>query len=422
MDRATDSLRAATQPQHEQLDTLPYARALLDGTLPMARYAGFLHAVHTVHEALEQIVERTGDSALPQLFGQSAQRRGLLARDLAYLRVDQRAVDTAQLRALLLAQQVRLDARRDPRRLLGCAYVLEGSQLGGLLQARALASRAELSAGGRAYLEGAGKATQTTFQDFLERLERHLRDPEALAQAIVGARTMFAGFAAILDALAPDGPAGAHRWLVSELNRDAGTHPIPGDLREVLAALRAGEHSYLQFAYYEARYGERGQRFTRSDSAWLATLARDDDHASTLRHVCWLGRTLSARGMPRLLLEQHLDVLHSALVEHVPERAPSYVVLSRAAEQLRAERETALPEERAQALQADFVGALAGAPERGVAPREAATLLVAAVADERAGVGGAVPALTAWLCDPIFFSAAWRAAATRTIAATRESR
>jgi heme oxygenase len=421
MDRPTSSLRAATQPQHELLDTMPCARALRDGTLPIAEYASFLHAVHTVHEALEQIVERTGDSGLQQLFGHSARRRGLLARDLAYLRVDLRAVDSAQLRALVLAQKLRLDARRDLHRLLGHAYVLEGSQLGGLLQARALASRAELAGGGRAYLEGAGKATQAAFEDFLERLSQHLGEAAALEQAIVGARTVFAGFAAILAAIPAGEAAGANRWLVSELNQDAGTHPIPGDLREVLAALRAGEHSYQQFAYYEARYGERGQRFTRSDSAWLATLARDDD-TSALRQVSWLARILSARGMPRLLLEQHLEVLHSALVAHVPERAPSYAALARAAQQLRAERETALPEPRARSLQADFVAALACGPQRGIEPREAATLLVAAVADELAGIGGAVPALTAWLCDPASASAAWQAAAARLITAAREGR
>ena len=413
----TDALRAATRRLHEQLDALPYASAVLDGTLTIAHYASFLHAVHTVHEALEQIVERTGDRALQQLFGQSARRRGLLARDLAHLRVDLHAVDAAQLRALLLVQKLRLDAHREPLRLVGHAYVLEGSQLGGPLQARALAARAELSAGGLAYLQGAGTATRAGFDDFLERLAPRLNAPEALEHAIVGAQTAFAGFAAILDALTPGRVAG--RWLVSELNGDAGTHLIPSDLREVSAALQAGEQSHRQFVYYEARYGARGRRFTRSDSAWLATLARGQDHTSTLRQVSWLARTLSSRGMPRLLLELHLDVLHRALVAHVPERAGDYAALADAAQQLCIEREAALPDQRARGLAAEFVAALPGAPEHQIDPGEAARLLLAAIADERAGIAPAVAALTSWLCDPTRFGVPWRAAAARLIAAAR---
>jgi heme oxygenase len=76
-----DALRAAVKPLHEQLDALPYARAVVDGTLPIGLYASFLHAVHTVHEALETVVKRTCVPALRTLFAQGAPRRGLLAHD-----------------------------------------------------------------------------------------------------------------------------------------------------------------------------------------------------------------------------------------------------------------------------------------------------------------------------------------------------
>lgn len=427
MDRAPvlspiDALRAAVRPLHEQLDAFPYARAVVDGSLPIALYGSFLHAVHTVHEALESVVETTSAPALRTLFASSAARRALLAQDLTFLQVDVRAVDAAQLRALVLAQRIRLDARHDPRRLLGYAYVLEGSQLGGQQQAHVLASRPELAAGGRAYLLGAGKATRANFVDFLECLSPLLAAPPALEQAEAGARAAFEGFAAILATLDPERQADkVDRWLVAELNEDAGTHPVPRDVREVQAALEAGERTYTQYAYYQARYGERGLRFTRSDSAWLATLAREDDADSTVRHVLWLARTLCSRGMPRLLLEQHLSALQAALVSRVPECARHYQALGLAAAQLRSEREAAVPPERAAALGAAFVTTIARTAESGIETGEAAALLVAAVADEKQGQRAAVSALTSWLCDPTRFSNAWVTACQQTIAAARHA-
>jgi len=426
MDRVThqspiDALRAATRQLHEQLDTLPYARAVVDGSLPMGLYASFLHAVHTVHEGLESVVERTSAPELRPYFARCASRRALLAQDLAYLQVDLCRVDAAQLRALVLAQRIRLDERRDPRRLLGYAYVLEGSQLGGQLQSHALAARSELSAGGRAYLTGAGKDTRSNFEDFLARLAPQLAAPAALEQATAGARAAFKGFADILATLDPQHAKKADRWLVAELNEDAGTHPVPHDVREVQAALEAGERTYAKYAYYQARYGERGLRFTRSDSAWLATLAREDDTDSTVRHVLWLARTLCSRGMPRLLIEQHLPVLQAALVARVPECARHYQALGVAAARLLREREAAVPPERAAALCAAFVTTIARTAENGIETREAAELLVAAVADEKHGQQYAVSALTAWLCDPARFSHAWVSACQQILAAARHN-
>lgn len=397
---------------------MPYARSLLDGTLPMTQYASFLHAVHTVHGELELALRHSTISALGVVLGQGFERRALLERDLAFLAVDLRRVDGAQLQALVLGQRMRLDAAVSPYCLLGHAYVLEGSQLGGLLQAKVLAARPELREGGLAYLQGMGKATHDNFQQFVGRLEAALPDEAAAAFAVRGACSAFAGFAAILDAITAD--AHESRWLVGELNAEAGTHPIPADVREVQAALRAGETSYARFRYYEARYGERGRRYTRSDSAWLATLSRHED-AHTAHHVLWLARTLSSRGMPRLLLEHHLQVLHDELVRGLPE-APSgtYDGLRNAAQQLRAAREAAVSSVRESELVSAFVAQVDSAGAAGISAAEAATLLVAAVADEQNGLASAVGALTSWLCDPARFSEEWRLAAERTLRTARQ--
>lgn len=403
-----ERLRAATRELHESLESLPYTRALLDGSLPLSHYQSFLRALHIIHLALEQAVELASHEALKQLAGRASARRLRLERDLGDLHVDAHAVDAPGLRALLVAQRMRLDALREPSRLLGYLYVLEGSQLGGLVQHAVLARRSELQRGGLAYLQGDGKRARQEFEAFTVELERVLADQAALESAVRGAQAAFEGFAALLGALDPSQPPAAARTLVQQLNDEAGTHPIPDDMRELEAALAAGERSHRTWVYYEARYGERGRRFTRSDSAWLATLSRHEA-ALTLRHVRWLAGVLAARGMPTLLLEQHLELLCDALSASLPDHAVSYLPLRQAAAELRRARTDAIPGTRASALVEAFC--LGRQAEHGISPEEAGRLLVAAAADQRAGLPGSPTSLADWLANPVRFSKGWVAAA-----------
>lgn len=202
-----------------------------------------------------------------------------------------------------------------------------------------------------------------------------------------------------------------------QLNPEAGTHPIAADPREVRAAMDADERSRREFPYYQARYGARGARFGASDGAWIATLAEFGQDGVN-RQVLWLGEVLSSRGMPRWLLERHLEVLHGALAEALPEREPEYAKLLRAAGMLRAQRQGQIGEE-------DF-GVLAREFESDVGPEWSRRLpgmggiLVAAVVDEKLGIGRAVPSVQEWATNPMRFPGSWIAAVRRTVYAARE--
>lgn len=202
------------------------------------------------------------------------------------------------------------------------------------------------------------------------------------------------------------------------LNPDAGSHAIPTDFREIAAALRAGERTWGRFPYYEERYGERGRRFTASDSAWLVTLASLPE-PQVRAQVEWLGAILAGRGMPRWLLERHLVTLHAALVRAVPERAAAYAVLQGAARHLRALREAHVAGTVQARLAAAFDARIDPAWRRRL-PHTGA-LLVAAVADERAGIARAVSSLESWMADPVRFPPPWIAAVRATLQAARES-
>ena len=140
---------------------------------------------------------------------------------------------------------------------------------------------------------------------------------------------------------------------VQTINPLAGNHPVSSDPREVAASAAAGERSWREFPYYEARFGERGRRFGHSDSAWLSLASRHGEQ-HLRREVLWLGEVLSARGMPQWMLERHLEFLHDELVKAVPQRREAYDKLLSAAMMLRDRRLWRLGEDDFRALAEAF--------------------------------------------------------------------
>lgn len=218
-------------------------------------------------------------------------------------------------------------------------------------------------------------------------------------------------------------PAVAAGVTARDLNPEAGDHAVPEDPRELAAALRAGERTWERFPYYEKRYGERGRRFTQSDSAWLATLY-DLPRGRAERQVLWLGGVLAARGMPRWLLEVHLEHLAEEMEGTGSPEGPRHGARLRELSGLLAqERRGAggMPDARLEALSAEFEASVASVPEGSRLPG-AGALLAAAAADERAGVMPHVAdAVAAWLLDASRFpDPAWAEAVRETLRRARE--
>ena len=129
------------------------------------------------------------------------------------------------------------------------------------------------------------------------------------------------------------------RATANALNADAGSHAVTADPRELAAIERAANRSLTAWPYIEQRYGERGRRFTRSDSGWIATLP-DLPQDSVDRQLRWLGVLLASREMPRLVLAEHLEVLAEELTVALPDRTAAYDQLRVGAAGLPAERGT----------------------------------------------------------------------------------
>jgi len=195
-------------------------------------------------------------------------------------------------------------------------------------------------------------------------------------------------------------------------NENAGITPLPCDGREVDAALRAAARCYEANPYFMARYAERGEAFSRSDGGYMVTLT-SHPLAYVIQQIKWLGVLLASRGMPRWLLECHLDLLYDELSAAIPKRRVKYRKLVKAAEVLREARHDWIAQSDFERLAATF------AADSGGGLPHAGEMLVSAVCDEFCGIAKAVPSLVAWLGDPGRFPAQWCAAVDRTLACAR---
>ncbi len=185
-------------------------------------------------------------------------------------------------------------------------------------------------------------------------------------------------------------------------------HPLPSDQREVDACLLAARRCYDFHPYFYMRYGERGSAFARTDGGYLATLV-DQPQAKVDKQVFWLATFLARRGLPRWLMETHLDLLCEELSAAVPARSEAYQKLLHSADRLREARTAWISQADFDALMASFDASSGGWIER------AGGLLGAAVCDECCGLTHAVPSLLSWMDDASRFSPQWCAAVSETL-------
>jgi len=408
-------LKAETHRVHSRMERHPFVEALVEHRLPLECYVRQLRALAIVHAGLERELAAAQEPCVAAIWDENLRKLDLLLADVAHFEsagvLDSLPVVDA---ALALAERIRLRALEEPIALVGYLYVLEGSTLGNALHGRDVAATFGLDDGeGRRYYASYPGNVRGHWADFSERVNRVLADSLDQDLIVDAAIDAFTGLSELYDSLYPIDP-GEKVHHITRINPEGGNHPMPQDEAEIAAALRASERAWVDFGYFEARYGKRGKRFSHSDACWLAALA-DLEPEPLQQQVDWLGGVLATRGMPRIMLERTLGYLYDELATAQPGRAAHFRTLKDTAERLTTAR-TAMIDAHQQAVMADdFERAardlLAVRCQDGV-PRLAgfrgtAELLIGAIADERNGIKGAIAALRGWLTDPERYGKDW---------------
>jgi heme oxygenase len=417
----SERIEQASQLCRARLEGVPFLFELRRGRVTREGYIAFLRAVRRIVVAIEDEVVHARSPPIAALVPKGERAAPLLDRDLWALDPEpHRILCDAELRAVAVAADLVVGAGRSPGRLVGFVYVLARVRLAlHGLHAPVACALGLVKPDGLAFVGRGGAASTATWHAFQRRLDAAAGSANVDVEAAIGAASeLFTALVHILEGLPPYAPP-ATALHAKDLNPAAGNHPVTSDVRELDAALRAGQRTWDAYPYYAQRYPERGRQFTRSDSAWLATLARSPQ-AVVDAQIGWLSRVLAARGMPRRLLEVHLFALHDELRRAVPAAAKDYAKLEVAALGLALSRRSIVSDERLMALSRAFdveVG-----PELARALPRAGELAVAAAADEHVGIPGAVESLLAWLADPARFPPVWIQAVEGAVAVVRRGR
>jgi len=306
-----DHLRSVTWHRHEAFERLPFVTALKDGTLPLNSYVAQLRGLAAIFAALEQSLVQSQLSIGERASKLLKFRFDLLCSDLAFFspRLLPDILPSVKC-ALECARNIRLLSATSPAKLLGYLYVAQGTIKGNQVHLPDIIRCFDLSGEqGSAFYRGYGSSTEEQWNEF-RMLMCKVGEDDA-ADALLGVHEIYDALEQFHLALYPI-PEDGLGFTATGLNPEAGDHSVPQNPALIQAALRAGRRCRDEFSYYERRYGERGRRFTDSDAAWLAALTTES-FAVISDQVLWLGRVLSARGMPFLLMERQLEILAEEL-------------------------------------------------------------------------------------------------------------
>jgi heme oxygenase len=414
-----DSLSEAVRERHARMEALPFIAALTSGQLPLESYVGQLRAMAVIQGTLEHEIAQITSSEIRTLLQDRPSRLIHLRKDLSvfdplFIPDIEAALDHTRK----IAERIRRYRVERPTDLLGILYVLQGTTLGNSMHLPdVLKTFGSQTSGTAHYYAGYGDRTGEYWQKFYRAMNALPLDQEGTTRVIQVARDFFDQLEALFSVLYPLQNA-KMVFTASMLNPEAGDHAVPGDVKEIEAALAAASKCRTEFPYFDERYQDRGRSFAKSDAAWLASLVALPE-AQLLSQVEWLGRVLGNRGMPRITLERQLELLHTELVAAVPTRIDQYNGLLKAAESLKKERQQCISEPVFSGLAKEFQLATEGELQGRF--KNTGVLIVAAVCDQAVGVTDAVTSLLAWLTDAERFSPPWIAAVLRTMEAARAS-
>jgi hypothetical protein len=197
----------------------------------------------------------------------------------------------------------------------------------------------------------------------------------------------------------------SEKYHVAVINFEAGDHAMPQNPLEIDLALRAAQVAWEKYPYLAHRYGERGRRFTDSDSCWLVTLTRAPRQVAVTKALEWLRTVLSSRGIPTVILEFHLEAIQRAIRVEFPEQLDMQIQFDQFLSNRKTERRRLFGAESRPGLIDMFDQRFRACT--GFKVESAAELITSAWVDKHSGISGSLSALRNWFTDVERFSTDW---------------
>ncbi len=194
--RILTELKSQTRPQHDSVEGNPFGKAMMDGTMSIEQYKEFLQKFYGFHVPLEQVLSGFEWSRLGIAFDER--------RKIALLEQDLRALGMTDTDITLLPRTEDLPTMNSLEDAVGVMYVMEGSTLGGQIQARQVQKMFGFTAeNGTAYFSSYGANVGVMWKAYCEAIVSAANDDEAKEAVIIhSAKETFAAL---------------ERWLMLEV-------------------------------------------------------------------------------------------------------------------------------------------------------------------------------------------------------------
>jgi len=397
-------LKEKTREKHDALGKLDFFTHLFNKKLTTMSYIYQLKSLAIIVSVLEHQMKTSSQKIIQSIMKDYQPRYPLIQKDLKFMNADHQPDHIVVVtKALEIANKIIERSANCPISLLGYFYAIEGSKLGGRILRKHYADCLGFTADGLMFFSDDEEKIFNEWALFGKIMSQSDLSEEEIQHIETASLEFFDDLYELYCLLSPEKTAetGYH---VTSINPEAGNHPIPTNALEIIASIRAADICWQKFPYYQKRYAERGVRFARSDSAWLAALVHlPQDELD--RQIKWLTGLLAARGMPSITMQFHLEILHEALTKDIPENASLYQKLYVSAKLLENDRTKRISNDTMEKMDAAFKTSLGDAYDQSF--HDAGLLIISSVVDAHNGYNNAISSLKEWITDPNRFSDIW---------------
>lgn len=400
-------LKTQTLKLHEKAHSIPYIKNLLNNDIPLESYVGHLRSFAIIYGTLERQLALTKNAEIKGFLEGYLPKLPLLLSDLqTFSPMEVKDIIPAVSKALQVADKILLYSEKKPFKLIGFLYTLDGSLNGGSVFKTHLTKTFHLkNQQGISYFGVFNEEYKKFWKNFTDKLNNNSTSSTEKDDILASAKEIFYDLIGIYESLYPFEEKDIKNHITS-LNPEAGNFPISTNPLEIEAAINAGYKCWFEFPYYEQRYGERGKRFTVSDSVWLLNLCELSQEL-TNSQVKWLANYLAHLGMPTITMEVQLDYMYHELVKRVPENETKYKKLLNASEQLQKNRNSKLDAGLFEKSNTLFNGFCNELKVSGHNMKNTGKLIASSVSDHKNGISKSENDFRTWISNPELFSANW---------------
>jgi heme oxygenase len=397
-------LKTETDSLHEQFERLSFFGALHTNILPKVAIVSFLRSLSIIYAVLEKSLSLVSDHQISELYKSTLPKVPLLVADLEVLNATSLASVVPAIRGALDYADEILTSAENPLNLIGPLYVLEGSQNGVMALKPEYARCLNIPNEQLSYFGCYGSDTAMRWKAFLGRLNSLPLEGDQSALVAASAVRCFERVGRICAALYAYSCKDL-KHHISAINFEAGDHAMPQNPLEIDLALRAAKVAWEKYPYLKHRYGERGRRFTCSDSCWLVTLTRAPGQAAVTKALEWLRTVLASRGIPTVILEFHLQAILQAIGTEFPDQPDMQIQFNPFLSDRKVERRRLFGAESRLHLIDVFDKRFRACT--GFRVESTAELVTSAWVDEHSGLSGSLSVLCDWFTDAERFSTDW---------------